>query len=748
MTATGTPLWRSLLSVGDGAARRSESAKLRFVALILSTFFLVMALATMAVIHAAYSGKEDRRAARTPVWQADRSKATDSTLWLVGSDSLQEQRRFSVVYLTPDKGDAPLPPGVTTWPGPGEAVLSPALLRAGADEGIEERYGQLAGTIHPAGLEDPGEWLAYVRPSEPLVAERPIEAVSGFGPESGRIATGLEPGSADDDDKPQWMLQALAGGLLLIPAVTFVFVAVRVGAHTRDRRGALIDVLGGNRRDRAILALGEVARPVLLGVMSTLPVLFVIIQTDVTIPHVNYVLHSGDVGRNGWLLVLALVVAALIVLLMTVATDRMSGRAKGNRARSTPNPRRKKILAALFPAALLLAVFGPDLVPQTAIYRVYLVWIGLVAVALTMPSAVSQIIAWGGLALEGAGRRRGWPAALVAGRRASVFPGAVARLISGVLLALMLFAQSVAWQTIFGTHNAQLEATLKSSDTTVAEIGPKGQVSERQVLALLARIPQESEAVVVDNPPGGTKGPLILHGSCNALRQLQLPCGDIPARVDQIPDSRVREMIRWNSTGGTHVEAAQADRASLARLTADAGEGGTLAIIGTGGKPPSVADLKQLTYEIFPRGAQVRYPGEEWLTTTIPDKDQGRWVRVFGVTGIAILVFSLGFIGSSEFLRIGRALAPLSVLTGNNQVYRVTSSLLVAAPLCAAGVTGGFVASWMVTPVSRPGSSFEMPPILMLTGVGVVCAIAALMCALAAQLSVRQAREWRTNAKR
>ncbi|MDK8450279.1 hypothetical protein [Corynebacterium mastitidis] len=72
----------------------------------------------------------------------------------------------SAVYLWPLVEDAPLPPGVAQWPAPGEAVLSPALREMAAEEGLDSRYGRVAGTIGPEGLATSGEPLAYVVPRE------------------------------------------------------------------------------------------------------------------------------------------------------------------------------------------------------------------------------------------------------------------------------------------------------------------------------------------------------------------------------------------------------------------------------------------------------------------------------------------------------------------------------------------------------------------------------------------------------
>ncbi|WP_329219073.1 hypothetical protein OG352_21800 [Streptomyces sp. NBC_01485] len=224
--------------------------------------------------------------------QGQGQKQENATRWLVGSDSLQGERRFSVVYISPHSGIAPLPPGVRHWPEPGEAVPSPALLKAGAGEHIERRYGKPAGTIGQDGPEDPGEWLAYVRPAAELSSRQPTEIVTGFGPSAGSTAQGLEPGSGRADDRPEWMFLAAVTGLLLLPGFALLIAAMCLGSPTRQ---------GGT----------PAWRPALLGTAAAaLPVAAALLW-DVRVPHTDYLLSSTDLRTYGWLLALGPVAGAV-----------------------------------------------------------------------------------------------------------------------------------------------------------------------------------------------------------------------------------------------------------------------------------------------------------------------------------------------------------------------------------------------------------------------------------------------------
>ncbi|MEU6849364.1 ABC transporter permease [Actinacidiphila alni] len=731
-----------LLHTGHEAGRRAEAARTRFAALTVATLVLAVCLGALAFVHAAYTGKESRREARTPVRQTQETAARRSTLWLVGSDALKGQRRFSVVDISPATADAPLPPGVDHWPAPGEAVLSPGLLKAGAHEGIATRYGKLAGVIADDGLEDPGEWLAYVRPATPMKAERPIEPVIGFGPTAGQPADGLEPGSARTDDKPEWMFQALVSGLLIIPSLVLLFVAVRAGTENRERRGGLLDALGGRRRDRALLALGETARPALLGALASVPLIASAMVLDVRIPYVGYAVASADLRRHGLVALLAPLAALLLALGSVVLVDQIPGRMQANRPHRTGRAHWQRRIALLCPVAILVAARGPELVDANPTYHVWTVWTGLAAVVLTTPAAVAAVVAELGRLLERKGRERGWAGALVAGRRLSHDPAATTRLVAGVIVALIVFGQAVAWQGLFGAYNSQLEKALGSAATNIAEIGPKGPVTAGDMDSYLRRLPAGSAPVMLTGPADPTRNPMVVRGDCPALRSLALPCPRTGARVDRITDHRLQELIRWNAAGGTFLEVLRTDRTDIAQKSAFDDGSSTLAILDVAGGGPPVPALKELSYRVLPRGAQVRFPGEEWLSNAAPDRDQGRWVRLCGVAGVGFLVLAVGLSGMVEFLRHGRALAPLTVLTGGYRVFRSSAAWAISAPLAVAGLLGAVITSWLARPIAMPGSTTYIPMGLMASATAVVLAVSALFGLWAAHIAREQARDW------
>src|SRR5918993_1423391 len=96
--------------------------------------------------------------------------------------------------------DAPVPPGLVALPGPGDALLSPALAALVAEmpaDELGERFGRVVGQIGRDGLRAPDELLAVVG--------RDPEALRRDG---GRAVTALD-GSGDIPTPPDPIIRVL-----------------------------------------------------------------------------------------------------------------------------------------------------------------------------------------------------------------------------------------------------------------------------------------------------------------------------------------------------------------------------------------------------------------------------------------------------------------------------------------------------------------------------------------------------------
>ena len=154
---------------------------------------------------------------------------------------------------------APLPPGVTRLPGPGELVVSPALAQLlDSPDGALLRPrlpGRVIGTIGHAGLQGPSE-LVFYRGVGDIPA--PWRYVTRFG--SVAQPPGLDP--------VLLLLAGVALAALLMPVAVFIATAARFGGEARDRRLAALRLVGADRATTVRVAAGESALGGLLGVIA------------------------------------------------------------------------------------------------------------------------------------------------------------------------------------------------------------------------------------------------------------------------------------------------------------------------------------------------------------------------------------------------------------------------------------------------------------------------------------------------
>jgi len=232
-----------------------------------------------------------------------------------GDDTLLVKRVYSEVgteivvgyLLQPEGTRVPLPPGVDRSLAPGEAALSPALLRlveAPGGEVLEGRWGErIVGTIAPDGLVGPQELWFYLGSDQ--LTEATATRVDGFG-------RGTPGGSGVAD--PVTLLMALVGLTgLLVPVAGFISTAVRFGGEARDRRLAAVRLVGADAATTRRIAAGETLVGALGGLVVG-AVLFAVVRAVVPPlipPSLSF--HGADLRP-------APVLAVLVALLVPVAS--------------------------------------------------------------------------------------------------------------------------------------------------------------------------------------------------------------------------------------------------------------------------------------------------------------------------------------------------------------------------------------------------------------------------------------------
>jgi hypothetical protein len=605
--------------------------------------------------------------------------------------------QITVIDIAPLRADAPLPPGLSRWPAPGGALLSPALAHQGKAAGIITRYGRFSGTIANAGLISPGELLAYVRPPTNRVPQH-MFPISGYGSPMGDQVGD----AADLANRPEWMLQLLVWSALILPILVLVFVAVRISAHGRDRRTALIASLGGRDRDRAMITLGELSIPVGIGgLVGALAVLPPLASEVFRIPYVGFVVSATDL-RSCWpLMCIALLVAVGTVLAMGVAGDRAPSR-RGTSVRPVGRSGFSRLWAALCVLMLLVATRGPDFVSPNSPLHLLINYVGIAGFLATLPAVLALVCAPVGLGLARLGRTRGKGGLILAGRRMASHPGNVGRLVAGILVAIVLLIQVQVWYSLLGDQVLTAERVDAQLGGGVATALMLGEPSAGQVKGFIDALPADIGVVAFTNDPRDNSPQIT--GKCTELRYLSLPCPTTPKAValGAIP-VRTGTLVAWESGQADHVRVSCGDPVTLVSGAAGYSQ---LVIVAPEGSELPLDRLRTAAFQSLPGGAAIAAVGETWTSPALAQQHQGRWIVLAGLFGVVALTLAIGLNGLAEFLRLGRALGPVSVLTGRRSVLFSTAAWTVFVPMALAGTASIIAGTWLAQPMVAQGRSY------------------------------------------
>ncbi|MBB4914221.1 hypothetical protein [Streptosporangium saharense] len=569
-------------------------------ALMVASCVLATVASLMVIAVATYEGRAARDRARGPIV----TEPQDAIAWWSSRFDSVGHFQHSVVLVEPLGTSAPPPPGLTRWPAPGEAMLSPELLSRGAAEGIRTRYGRFGGLIGREGLVAPSERLAYVRPPAPPNTDSWLP-ISGFGRPFPLVET------LNQRDLPEVLLAL--GALTLLPALALMATASRTGNR---KRGAL--------KEAPPLAIGSAA--------GSLP-LILTASTDLPIPATGYILNSTDI-RAAWPLACATLLTsfatglALVTLLQTkrdraAQNDRDIGKdheAQSDRKARGEQDSEKKRNAGRDREAEEVSAARPRPVPR---------W-RLVACALAVATiALSQYVpSTGGLITFAVGTIGMWlllpslTTALIDGQRLAAHPKPLARLSTALIILLGTVTLLQIWEGHLGeTARAALATERRIGDTLLVV-----RTAEHPNLEAFSRaLPASSALAVLLTSENGEHATLI--GPCGTLRTLKLPCTTTPAPVNP-EDSRLQELQVWYG---------------LRTLTSQVGRGRTeqtrnllVVVSDTRGQYPQVARAAYATLPVL----ETTIPGSGWIDAATPRTRLGTWLTLFGLAGVLILLLT------------------------------------------------------------------------------------------------------------
>ncbi|MFE7565157.1 hypothetical protein [Kitasatospora sp. NPDC057500] len=280
---------------------------------------------------------------------------------------------IKIVRIADPGGRGPLPPGITAWPRPGEALVSPALDRL----------------IHVAGS-PAAQWFAAVDtavlPRQAVGSAGQLIAYVGVPPEDLGTQQGPLTGFGGDAGPGFGWYPALGCMLFLVmPALTLVLTASRFGRQVRTTRYQALRLLGLPAAHARLAGALESAAPVAAGALAAALAWPWLLPQMFKLPVTNRWLFGADLRvPAGWSALTVLGVAALAAAL-GAATAAGSDRASRGVRFLKPVRLTSPWVALLFGAGLLLLAVAYTRHKA----RDPLLWTAIVLLGAGLPSAAA-----------------------------------------------------------------------------------------------------------------------------------------------------------------------------------------------------------------------------------------------------------------------------------------------------------------------------------------------------------------------
>ena len=323
------------------------------VAVALGVGLLLASLAGVNGLHA----QTDRGAWLDTSAQASRPASTSGRLWwLSGTDQFGNQAIDRVNVAAAGPG-APVPPGISHLPGPGEYDVSPALsalFKSEPASELRDRYpGHQIGTIGAAALPSPNSLIIVIGRTRRQLSRAP-----------GAVAVGAiqrTPASCYACQYPSGsgaVLQfILVGGAvaLVLPVLILIATASRLSAARREERFAAMRLVGATPRQVSVVSAVEAVVAAVAGVAVGFALFFVFRPLLYDVPFTGAPLAAGDLSLHWTDIVLAVIgvpVAAVVSARLALRRVRISPLGVQRRASSRP-PRIARIIPLLAGIAVL-----------------------------------------------------------------------------------------------------------------------------------------------------------------------------------------------------------------------------------------------------------------------------------------------------------------------------------------------------------------------------------------------------------
>jgi hypothetical protein len=407
--------------------------------------------------------------------------AATKEVWNDSTDFYQGQtiERLDVAALG---SRAPVPPGISRLPGPGQFYASPALaalLRTVPRDELGARFpGTQIGTIGPQALSGPDELAIFIGYQPAQLAALPNTMTVD------RIAT-AEPQQVFS---PYFKVAFIVGALaVLFPMLILIGTATRLAASRREERFAAMRLVGATPRQISVIASIEAFVSGLIGVVLGIGIFAAVrpALANASFLGTRYFADTVTPTAAGYVGMLVVVpVAAAVAALVSLRRVRISPLGVTRRA-TPPAPSVWRLVPLV--AGIALFLFGLHVTNTKTIGAptfpgLLVILIGLVVAGPWLTAAAARVFA---ALVKGA-------SPLLAARRLADNPKAAFRSVTGLVLAVFL-----------GTIVAALVPTLDSLSAT-----PSARALNNVLLATFPAGP----AVFIGPGPGPGAGPHAGHG--------------------------------------------------------------------------------------------------------------------------------------------------------------------------------------------------------------------------------------------
>lgn len=690
------------------------------VAIVVSSFLAVLVLYLFPAINHEYDVRMARDAARAPAEVFGAAQGSGAIAYWGARDDQASGHAVSIAMFLPIGKPVQTPPGVPSWPGPGEVFASPEVLATTGGANLVARYGNLVGTIDPSVLVDRKERILYVG-IDPLLLDPPTYwlPLTGFGipvdPARGDVGTF---GSAQyQSARSGAFLLALAFGLA--PLLVLVVVLARLGGERRDSTASLLVALGASRAQIKV-ALWQAARaPIGAGVALAAALAFTLDHVSWTVPYTGYVMTPSPDGRQAlMLLACSILGAALSWAALWMGTRPRNVVFVSTRpAPASQTPSSRPVLALLATLGIInwLYVFVS---PTNPMFGAVVLFVGVLLCILLLAPATSSILTAAARGIVAVSRQRSGPTALVIGRELSFMARSAVRatVFMGIVALTATFATVLATQPNDMLRQAQAETALnggRSVSLTTSE-------TEEWLPQLASSLPVHEHLVQITQ--GLSANDVRITAPCDTQVLLLGACvGESPKPLGSVTHTAPDPLRAWGVSARTVVTTGAVKAGQVLVVTDD----GTR--VDTGG----LADVLRTFVSPVP---PISDPGALWLVGAGVAASQARWIVVVAVLACFFAVVMGSATLLTEAARMRRRHRLFAVYAGAFRRHLALGAGLVGLPLMLGGVIGGvtgFLASYSAIRLGNAsaGSAGSLL-VVLLTLVLVVAAVSSFAAAL------------------